>query len=168
MAGINFNFHYSEAILRRLAARLLELHERSGQKLTLIGHSRGGLLAKVLSHRHPRAVEQVLALGSPLRDPYDVHPLTLAGVAAARAYNRVRFGRIDALERQFLLDLAAPAVVPVTSLYTRSDGVVSWKACIRPDVSCVEVRGSHAGLAVNPDVYRVLAVRLSARPRAAA
>jgi hypothetical protein len=46
--------------------------------------------------------------------------------------------------------------VPTTSIYSRSDGVVNWKACLRSDVNAIEVKGSHVGLAFNPEVYRIL------------
>jgi hypothetical protein len=47
-------------------------------------------------------------------------------------------------------------------VYSRSDGVVNWKACLRHDVNAIEVPGSHIGLAMNPDVYRILAYLLPA------
>jgi hypothetical protein len=63
---------------------------------------------------------------------------------------------------RFLRDLAAEPKVPITSIYSRSDGVVNWKACRRPDLSAIEVKGSHVGLAINPEVYRILAHLLPA------
>jgi pimeloyl-ACP methyl ester carboxylesterase len=166
MAGISFNFLASERTLDGLSSRLRSLHRRSGRPVSLLGHSRGGLLAKVLADRNPDHVDQVIALGSPLSDPYDLHFVTRSWVEVARLFNRVRFGLTPAAEDSFLRDLSAPARVPVTSIYTRSDGVVRWRSCVRDDVTCVEVRGSHGGLANNPEVYRVL-VRLL-QPTAAA
>jgi pimeloyl-ACP methyl ester carboxylesterase len=157
ISGISFNVHYSEQTLDGIVERLRRLVSMSGRKAAVIGHSRGGLLAKVVGDRHPDLVDRVVALGSPLADVYDVHPLTMAGVHAARFYNWVRF-RLDwDAEQSFLADLAEPARVPVTSIYTRSDGVVNWKACLRDDVTALEVPGTHSGLAVNADVYRLLA-----------
>jgi pimeloyl-ACP methyl ester carboxylesterase len=156
-SGLMFNIWYSEAVLRTLTPRLARLFDRSRRRVTIIGHSRGGLLAKVLSHRHPRLVRRVVGLGSPLADPFDVHPLTMAGVRMAQAVNLVRFGQTGDAELQFLRDLAARARVPVTSIYSRSDGIVHWSACLRPDANCLEVSGSHTGLGVNPEVYALLA-----------
>jgi hypothetical protein len=42
-------------------------------------------------------------------------------------------------------------------MYSRSDGIVSWKACLDPYAQQVEVDSSHTGMSVNPRVYRVLA-----------
>jgi triacylglycerol lipase len=157
LSGIRFNVHYSEITLARVLERLYVHHRRTKQKVALIGHSRGGLLAKVLADRNPELVSQVIALGSPLNEAYDVHPVTLAAVRAARFYNRIRYRGQWETEVAFLEQLAAPAAVPVTSIYTRSDGVVNWRACLRDDVTAVEVRGSHGGLGVNAEVYHHLA-----------
>ena len=43
--------------------------------------------------------------------------------------------------------------MPVTSIYTRSDGVVAWKACLEPEGTQsenVEVRSTHLGLGFHP------------------
>jgi len=162
MPGVVINVLYSEVILRPLIDSLKAVHRRTGARVSLIGHSRGGVLAKVLAHRKPDLVEQVIALGSPLKDPFDIHPITMAGVHAAHVYNVMRFGHPASVEMRFLRDLAAPPRVPTTSIYSRSDGVVNWRACLRPDVNSIEVRGSHSGLSVNPEVYRILSYLLPA------
>ena len=166
LAGLAFNVEYSEVMLRPVFQALAALHRKTGARVSLVGHSRGGVLAKVVSHRRPELVEQVIALGSPLRDPFDVHPLTMAGVRAAHVFNVVRHGHPASVEMRFLRDLAAEPKVPITSIYSRSDGVVNWRACLRPDVNGIEVHGSHVGLALNPEVYRVLAHLLPAPWRA--
>jgi pimeloyl-ACP methyl ester carboxylesterase len=162
MAGVTFNVMYSEVMLRPLIDSLTALHKRTGARVSLVGHSRGGVLAMVLAHRKPELIEQVITLGSPLQDPFDVHPLTMAGVRAAHLYNVVRYGHPASVEMRFLRDLAAAPKVPTTSIYSRSDGVVNWKACLRGDINAIEVKGSHVGLAINPEVYRILAHLLPA------
>jgi triacylglycerol lipase len=162
MAGVTFNIMYSEVMLRPLIDSLAALYKRTGARVSLVGHSRGGVLAMVLAHRRPELVERVITLGSPLNDPFDVHPLTMAGVRAAHFYNVVRYGHPASVEMRFLRDLAAAPKVPSTSIYSRSDGVVNWKACLRSDINAIEVQGSHVGLALNPEVYRILAHLLPA------
>ena len=58
--------------------------------------------------------------------------------------------------------------VPITVVYSRTDGIVHWENCIDQTdsgpVEHVEVMGSHVGMAVSPDVFRVIADRL-AMPR---
>src|SRR5260370_12828290 len=107
-------------MLRPLLEALQQLQHRTGARVALVGHSRGGVLAKVLSHRNPELVEQVITLGSPLNDPFDIHPLTMAGVRAAHLYNVLRYGHPASVEMRFLPDLAAAARVPATPLHLRS------------------------------------------------
>jgi hypothetical protein len=58
----------------------------------------------------------------------------------------------------FRRDLAAklPATVKATAIYSRSDGIVDWRACLDPDADQVHVSSSHCGMGVNAEVYRVL------------
>jgi hypothetical protein len=42
------------------------------------------------------------------------------------------------------------------AVYSRSDGIVSWEACLDPGARQVEVDSSHCGMAVNRSVYQVL------------
>lgn len=163
LAGLVFNIRYSEAVIRHLVSRLVDLYAWQGRPVVLVGHSRGGMLAKVISHRHPQMVERVVALGSPLADPYDVHPVTMAGVRMAQAFNLLVYGRGARVEREFLRDLEAPALVPLTSVYSRNDGIVYWQACLRPDADCIEVDSSHVGFGANPEVYALLARLLAPR-----
>jgi triacylglycerol lipase len=46
--------------------------------------------------------------------------------------------------------------LPTLSIYSRTDGIVDWRACQDPFAECVEVEGSHCGMGVNADVYREL------------
>lgn len=157
VSGIRFNVRYSELTLERLLERLYVHHRRTRQKVALVGHSRGGILAKVLADRNPELVSQVITLGSPLNAALDVHPVTLAAVRAARIYNRLRYPDGWESEVAFMRQIEEPPAVPVTSIYTRSDGVVNWRACLRDDVRSIEVHGSHGGLGMNAEVYRHLA-----------
>jgi pimeloyl-ACP methyl ester carboxylesterase len=157
LSGIRFNVLYSEVTVDGILERLHVHHRRTKQKVAIVGHSRGGILAKVIADRNPDLVSQVVALGAPLNEALDVHPVTMAAVRAARLYNQLRYRRTSKDEERFLEQLAATPLVPVTSIYTRSDGIVHWKACLRDDVKTIEVRGSHGGLGVNAEVYRHLA-----------
>lgn len=165
LPGISFNINYSEVVLKALSIRLVEVFGWKGRRVTLLGHSRGGILAKVLAHRHPEMVEQVICLGSPIGNPFDVHPVTMAGVRVAQLFNFVRYGKTAGIEARFMRDLEAPVKVPTTSIYSRSDGIVHWKACLRDDVRQIEVHGSHVGLALNPEVYSIVARLLLEPPR---
>ncbi|HSS92600.1 MAG TPA: hypothetical protein VLR46_01285 [Candidatus Dormibacteraeota bacterium] len=163
-SGIYLNVRASEHMLAGLRRRLADIRESDPSRVTLIGHSRGGLLAKVLAQRRPDAIEQVITLASPLADQSDITPLTQAAVGVVRTANEIGFGLKLHAEGRFAYDLRLEPNVPTTSIYTPSDDVVNFRSCIRPDVPSISVWGSHNGLLVNPEVYRLLG-RLIARPR---
>ena len=57
--------------------------------------------------------------------------------------------------------------MPTTSVFSRTDGVVAWKASIQkpsqsnPNTENVEVLASHVGLGLNPSAWWAVADRLS-------
>jgi triacylglycerol lipase len=164
LSGIQFNVHHSEHLVAGLKTRVATIRKETGGRVSIVGHSRGGVLGKVLSSREPDAVEQVIGLGAPFADQLDIAPLTNVAVGVVRTANEIRFGRRFNMEGRFAHELRQPPAVPTTSIYTRSDDVVNFRSCLRPDIPAVAVWGTHNGLVVNPEVYRVLG-RLLARPR---
>ncbi len=166
LSGILLNVQHSEHMISLLRSRLTAVEKLSGSRVTLVGHSRGGLLAKVLSQRRPRSVEQVITLASPLADWTDLAAMTHHAVGVVRVANEVAYGRKLNAEGRFTYDLERPPAVPVTSIYTKTDDVVNFRSCLRPDIPAIPVWGSHNGLVANPEAYRVLG-RLLARPRRA-
>jgi hypothetical protein len=58
-----------------------------------------------------------------------------------------------------------PAKVRFVSVYSRSDGVVDWRACLDPAARHVEVPSTHCGMSVHGEVFDVVARAL--RPRLA-
>jgi hypothetical protein len=53
--------------------------------------------------------------------------------------------------------------VKFTSIHSRDDGVVRWGSCIADYATCVEVTGSHVGLAFNRQAFRAVARALAVR-----
>ena len=60
-----------------------------------------------------------------------------------------------------------PARCRYTALYSRTDGIVDWRACLDPHAEQVEVRASHLGMGLNAEVYAELGNALGRlrRPR---
>jgi hypothetical protein len=58
-----------------------------------------------------------------------------------------------------------PTEVRAVSIYSRSDGIVAWRACLDPSARHVEVDSSHSGMSVNRAVYRALAEILEEEQR---
>ena len=53
-------------------------------------------------------------------------------------------------------------LVRLTSIYSKGDGVVRWQGCVVPYAQCVEITGSHVGMAFNRKAYRAIAQALAA------
>ena len=168
-AGIASNVDCSNRAVERLERRLECLAEDSGQKVAIVGQSRGGTYARVLAVRRPDLVSGIVTLGSPLRHALDVHPIIRGGIYALGALGTIG---VSGLMRhsclwgdccvpfweQFEADF--PAGVGFVSIYSRTDGVVKWRSCLDPAAEQVEVRASHCGMAVNAEVYRAVAATL--------
>jgi hypothetical protein len=67
---------------------------------------------------------------------------------------------LDEIERKAAEREAVPIRVPIEAVYSRSDGIVAWRACIdhhSPDVRHHAVVSSHLGLVASPSVFRLVA-----------
>ncbi len=103
-----------------------------------------------------RAVRCVVTYGTPVVGG----PTYTLG---ARTYGRDECERVSRLIEQ--LDADRPIAVPLTSILTRNDGVVSWTACVdrsSPRVRHLEVSSTHLGLGIDPDVWQIVAHSLRA------
>ncbi len=142
------------ALLNRLNA----IHDAGGRKVSLVGWSLGGIYARDLALQAPDKIRSVITLGSPFAG--DVRATN-----ARRLYEALSGEKIE--ESSELQAIAGELPVPVTSIYSRGDGVVNWRTClVRPSDTAenIEVHlASHTGLSVNPAVLWAIADRL-ARP----
>lgn len=66
-SGIERNPGWSDELVRDLGEIVAGEYQRTGQRVSIIGHSMGGVLGRSVAVRHPDAVRQVIAMGSPLR-----------------------------------------------------------------------------------------------------
>lgn len=141
-----------------LVARLREIHDATGQTISLVGWSLGGVMARLLARKAPDAVRQVITLGS----PFAGSPRT---TKVWKLYELMSGTKIDdAQTRAHMADVSAPPSVPCTAIFSKTDGVVAWQSCREVETAIaenIEVRGSHIGLGVNPSVLYAIADRLA-------
>jgi triacylglycerol lipase len=168
-AGIAVNVDCSQRAAEHLERRLECLAEDSGQKVAIVGQSRGGSFARVLAVRRPDLVSGIVTLGAPLKHQLAVHPLVRGSLYAMGLVGTVG---VDGLMRRSCLwgdcctdywqDFATdfPSGVGFVSVYSRTDGIVKWRACLDPAAEHVEVHASHLGMAVSAEVYRAVAASL--------
>ena len=149
--------------------------------MTIVGQSRGGVLARVLAVRRPDLVERIVTLGAPTVSMLAVNPLVLlqVGLVGALGTGHVPgFFSMRCLRgtccKSFRADMTGPFPddVRYTALYSRSDGIVDWRACLDPGADeLIEIRASHCGMALNRSAYEHLAAALAdeaaSLPRAA-
>ncbi|MFS8096973.1 alpha/beta fold hydrolase [Lentzea alba] len=167
-ARIGFNLGCTTELVDRIERRLEEHAEVTGGRVVLIGHSRGGGLARLAAVRRPDLVRGLVMLGSPVVDPMAASPNVML---AARALTRLAAAGVPGLmDRECfsggcyddnIRTLASPLRVPALSLYSRTDAVVPWRLSLDPSAECVEVRSTHIGMGLAPDVYRALRPRLT-------
>lgn len=151
------NLGVRDGLRAELATRLDQLHRRYGRKVSVVGWSLGGVYARELAKQLPDHVRQVITLGSPFADVSRASSVSrlYSWVAGAAPRNTVG-GIAEQLRR--------PPEVPSTSIFTKTDGVVHWRACLEPETDHTEniaVPGSHTGLGFNPLVLYAVADRLA-------
>lgn len=165
--GGGLNAGPSEGALRQCREQLEMLSKKfPGQKVTLVGHSLGGVFARELARAFPDQVDQVITLGAPFGA--DVEHSELSVRVLLKAFHLLYGGRRDFVGRAPLTDhLMEPLPVPTTAVYSQNDGVVNWRQCITApaeNAENVEVQSSHIGLGMNKQSVTVLLDRLSQKP----
>jgi pimeloyl-ACP methyl ester carboxylesterase len=144
-------------VVASIEKRLYEVFSRHERKVTLVGWSAGGMYARKLARQHPEMVRSVVTLASPLQMTFDDRSaLSFLTDQLRPGFDPDFLGRPE--------HELGPLPVPATSIYTRTDGVARWYACL--DVvddqhENVEILGSHVGQGFNPSSLYVLADRLA-------
>lgn len=139
--------------LPAVIARVEELFDRCEEPISIVGWSLGGVMARETARERPELVAQVITYGTP--------------VVGGPLYTSVT-GVYTPEERRAIAERVAarnriPIEVPITALYSKNDGIVSWQACLdtfSPIVENIEVRSTHVGMGIDPDVWRIVASRL--------
>ncbi len=165
--GIWCNADCPRATLERLEKVLRKLNAADG-KVTIVGHSLGGIYARELAKRHPEMVERVFLLGSPLKDAWSNSSLAVKFLAlgAVAVHGRRQGCSAFSLKLCGIEPEGKAPDVPETIIYSKTDGVVHWESCIErgPEVETIEVQSSHCGMACSTQVLKILLDRISEEP----
>jgi len=155
----------------QLETRIESIALRRGGRVQIVGHSLGGMLARGLAVRRPDLVAGIVTLGSPMLAP-GAHHVTLTK-SVEMLVRLSRAGLPGLMSEDCVAGACAresfetsrrplPPGVSFTTIYSRRDGIVDWRACVDPLATAVEVTASHFGLAFDP---RVVAHVLAALER---
>ena len=142
--------------LPKLIERLDDIYERHQEKVSLVGWSGGGIFAKVIANRCPDKVEQLITIGSPV---WGVKNMKTPLVKSLEFFRGKTLRERNA---KFIEELEQIPNVPITCIYTKTDGLLPWKHCLeaetlRKDIKNVEVFGSHIGMGANASVLVTVA-----------
>ena len=148
-----------------LVSHVLRVHREADQPVSVVGWSLGGVHGLAVAERAAYALRQVITLGSPIVQDGPTTSLFAALRTAAATINGVPIntpapkgiGWRDIFQR-------LQPNLPVTSIYSRTDGVVPWQRSHIETGACrdnIEVHSSHIGLGFNPAVLYAIADRLA-------
>jgi triacylglycerol lipase len=135
----------------KLFDRIRALHAETGERVTLIGVSLGGIMARYAAHRMPEHVREVITISS----PYAGSP---RATNVWRAFELLTGDKIDApriVEQSEIVKQPLP--VPTTAIWSRTDGLVNGLICHDDECRSIEVRSSHVGVQVRPEVLLAVA-----------
>lgn len=155
--GRNFGVRVTGGDAERLVERIDSVVEEAGQPATLVGVSLGGIMARLVAHRHPRLVRAVVTISAPFAGP----------PSATNVWRQFQWLTGEKITDPAVLDrlaeAARPLPVPATAIWSRSDGMVNGLICRESHGGCadVEVRSSHLWVQMNPDVLRAVADALA-------
>ncbi len=151
--GLGRNHGDVEALVEAVAGVVDTWQAASDRPVHLVGWSLGGVVAREVARAHPTSVAQVITYGTPV-----------VGGPVYTIMGR-RYPPEDVAHILSIVEEASrtPIPVPLTSIFSRSDAVVSWRASVdtmHGHADHVEVRSTHAGLGIDPDVWLAVAHRL--------
>lgn len=158
--GLGFNLGPEgevESWLDSLAEKIQERTSQHRQPISLVGWSLGGIYAREVAKRLNSRVRQVITIGTPFSGAAEHTNVGLV--------YRLLNGKKAPADAKLLDMLRTAPPVPTSSIYSRTDGVVAWRACLNKNRSgrseSIEIEGSHCGMPWNPAVLRVVANRLA-------
>ena len=160
MSGWNqgFNFGPRAGVLSTAIQQVKDTFDATGNKVSLMGWSLGGVYARELAKALPDLVRCVITMGTPFAGSH-------RSTNAWRLYELTSGREIQQEAAKFDLSTAPP--VPTTSIFSRTDGVVAWSASVQAPSRAnrrtenLEVIASHLGLGLNPSTWWAVADRLA-------
>ncbi len=154
--GTNMGDPQGDAV--RMTESVRELALETGRPVALVGWSLGGVIAREVAREIPEHVSQVITYGTPIVGG-PVHTI------AARNYSREDRDEIERVVAE--VNARSSIDVPLTVIFSKRDGIVAWEASIddwSPRARHIEVKSTHLGLGIDPDVWMIVARALASPP----
>ncbi len=152
--GLGFNMGPSAERIAFLEKRLLDLADRHGEPVVLLGWSLGGLFARELAKRQPQAVAKVITMGSPFSGDPRANNVW-------RVYQLIAGHRVDEPPIDNPVGVKPP--VETVAMWSPRDGIVAARsACGTADERdrAIALRCTHMGFAYSPEAITAVAREL--------
>ena len=152
--GLGLNRGDPEGDVEQLVPILEGIHAEVGEPLVMIGWSLGGVIAREIARMRPELVRHVITYGTPV---IGGPTYTLAGSRWSADEKARIIARIEELDRDDAIQ------VPITAMFTRSDRIVAWSACLdhhSQNVEHIEIGSGHLGMILDPDVWSIVVERM--------
>jgi triacylglycerol lipase len=168
-SGIRWNAGCMEPTVEAVERRLERAVEQTGKRALIVGQSRGGCIGRSLAVLRPDLVDVLVTLGSPLRDQLAVHPRvwpsiltvgTLGTLGVPGMFSLSCLGGECCARTREAMTGPFPDDIQFVSIYSRSDEIVRWEACLDPAATQMEVDVSHIGMGMAREVWRAVADEL--------
>ncbi|MGB2426852.1 MAG: esterase/lipase family protein [Alteromonas sp.] len=141
----------------RLGRQTLELSLELDRPITLIGWSLGGVLCREVARLFPDAVSEVITMGTPVTGGPKY-------TAPGKRYAAQKNIDMDELEIEIAERNAIGFSQPITVLFSKLDGIVSWQAALdvyNQQARHIEIDGTHLGIGFHRDSWRAIAYILA-------
>ena len=141
----------------RLGRQTLELSLELEKPITLIGWSLGGVICREVARLFSDAVNEVITLGTPVTGGPKY-------TAPGKRYAAMKNIDMDELEKEIAERNALGFEQPITVLFSKRDGVVSWRAALdvyNDQARHIEIDGTHLGLGIHRQSWRAIAFVLA-------
>ncbi len=158
--GLGVNGGNVDGLTEAFGARVDAMSETLSEPITLIGWSLGGVIARETARLNSTSVREVVTMGTPL----------IGGpkyTAVGDIFARQNGLNLDEFEREVHTRNSVGLKQPLTVIYSKSDGIVGWKAAIdvyNPQARNIQVRSTHFGLGLNSKVWKIVAEALGTAP----
>ena len=147
-----------EGDIHRVGQRAQLIHDDlDGAPVTLIGWSLGGVAAREAARLFEPIVREVITLGTPI---IGGPKYTAVGPHFAEKSGL----DLDEFEKEVHERNSIGIKQPVTSIYSKYDGVVGWRASVdvyNEQAQNIRVNSSHFGLGASGKVWRIIANQLA-------
>lgn len=146
---------------QRLIDRIEAMARTHDAPVTLVGVSLGGIMARIVAHRAPASVRQVITVCSP-------YAADARATNAWRTYQLLSGERVDgpAVLARFA-EARQPLPMPGVAIWARDDGMVNGDACHvsgEPGLRVFAIDGGHLLVSLRPELWRLIARLLADEP----